>query len=65
MVPAQIIVEDYWWDDDTFCIKEKGTGHVYRCEHAWPSAISFGGLDYSSKEEATIELTARYEPATG
>lgn len=27
---------------------------------AWPQAINFGELDYSSSEEATIELTLRY-----
>jgi hypothetical protein len=26
----------------------------------WPTAINFGELDYSSSEEATIELTLRY-----
>jgi len=26
----------------------------------WPQAINFGDLDYSSSEEATIELTLRY-----
>jgi hypothetical protein len=27
---------------------------------AWPQAINFGDLDYSSSEEATVELTLRY-----
>ena len=27
---------------------------------AWPQAINFGDLDYSSSEEVTIELTLRY-----
>ena len=27
---------------------------------AWPQAINFGELDYSSSEEATVELTLRY-----
>lgn len=27
---------------------------------AWPQAINFGDLDYSSSEEATIEITLRY-----
>lgn len=26
----------------------------------WPTAVNFGDLDYSSSEEATIELTLRY-----
>jgi hypothetical protein len=26
----------------------------------WPSAVNFGDLDYSSSEEATVELTLRY-----
>jgi len=29
----------------------------------WPSAVNFGDLDYSSSEEATIELTLRYYQA--
>lgn len=28
--------------------------------HMWPQAINFGELDYSSSEEATIELTLRF-----
>jgi len=28
--------------------------------HAWPTAVNFGELDYSSSEECTIELTLRY-----
>jgi len=28
--------------------------------NAWPQAINFGDLDYSSSEEVTIELTLRY-----
>jgi len=30
----------------------------------WPTAINFGDLDYSSSEEATIELTLRYSEVT-
>lgn len=29
-------------------------------EDMWPQSINFGELDYSSSEEATIELTLRY-----
>lgn len=29
----------------------------------WPSAVNFGDLDYSSSEEATVELTLRYYQA--
>jgi len=29
-------------------------------KNMWPQAINFGELDYSSSEEATIELTLRY-----
>lgn len=32
--------------------------------HAWPQAINFGELDYSSSEEATVEVTLRYATAT-
>lgn len=31
--------------------------------HAWPQAINFGELDYSSSEEATVEVTLRYASA--
>jgi len=31
--------------------------------HCWPQAINFGELDYSSSEEATIEVTLRYATA--
>ena len=30
---------------------------------AWPQAVNFGELDYSSSEEVTIELTLRYQNA--
>ena len=33
------------------------TWTLYDC---WPQAVNFGDLDYSSAEEATIELTLRY-----
>ena len=32
----------------------------WQMQHMWPTAINFGDLDYSSSEEATIELTLRY-----
>jgi hypothetical protein len=32
----------------------------WQLQHMWPQAINFGDLDYSSSEEATIELTLRY-----
>lgn len=32
----------------------------WELNHAWPQAINFGELDYSSSEEVTIELTLRY-----
>jgi hypothetical protein len=28
--------------------------------HVWPQSISFGELDYSSSDEATVEVTLRY-----
>lgn len=31
--------------------------------HCWPQAINFGELDYSSSEEATVEVTLRYATA--
>lgn len=33
---------------------------TWQLQHMWPTAINFGDLDYSSSEEATIELTLRY-----
>jgi hypothetical protein len=33
---------------------------VWTLRDVWPTAINFGELDYSSSEEATIELTLRY-----
>jgi len=32
----------------------------WKLADVWPQAINFGELDYSSSEEATIELTLRY-----
>lgn len=32
----------------------------WEIKDAWPQAINFGDLDYSSSEEVTIELTLRY-----
>jgi len=32
----------------------------WQMQHMWPQAINFGDMDYSSSEEATIELTLRY-----
>jgi hypothetical protein len=32
----------------------------WEIKDAWPQAINFGELDYSSSEEVTIELTMRY-----
>lgn len=36
---------------------------TWTLENCWPQAINFGELDYSSSEEATIELTIRYSNA--
>ena len=33
---------------------------TWQMQHMFPTAINFGELDYSSNEEATIELTLRY-----
>jgi hypothetical protein len=30
-------------------------------DNVWPQAVNFGELDYTSSEEATIELTLRYD----
>lgn len=40
-----------------------GCGHIletWKLTDAWPQAVNFGDLDYSSSEEVTIELTLRY-----
>ena len=36
---------------------------LWTLSHAWPQAINFGELDYSSSEEATVEVTLRYASA--
>jgi hypothetical protein len=36
---------------------------TWTLDDVWPSGINFGDLDYSSSEEATIELTLRYSIA--
>lgn len=36
------------------------TLETWTLEGVWPTAVNFGDLDYSSSEEATIELTLRY-----
>ena len=44
-----------------------GTGKAiesWQLWNCWPQAVNFGDLDYSSAEEATIELTLRYAYAT-
>ncbi len=33
---------------------------TWTLQNVWPQTINFGELDYSSSEEATIELTLRY-----
>jgi hypothetical protein len=33
---------------------------IWNLQNMWPTAMNFGDLDYSSSEEATIELTLRY-----
>jgi hypothetical protein len=41
-----------------------GTGlEVWELHGMWPQSINFGELDYSSSDEATIELTCRYDSA--
>ena len=36
----------------------------WQLQHVWPTAIDFGDLDYSSSDEANIELTLRYWDVT-
>lgn len=36
----------------------------WQLQHVWPTSINFGELDYSSSDEATIELTLRYWDVT-
>jgi hypothetical protein len=33
---------------------------IWTLKNMWPTSVNFGELDYSSSEEATIELTLRY-----
>jgi hypothetical protein len=37
---------------------------TWTLEDMWPSAINFGDVDYSSSDEADIELTLRYSKVT-
>jgi hypothetical protein len=37
-----------------------GILETWELKDAWPQAINFGDLDYSSSEEVTVELTIRY-----
>lgn len=37
---------------------------IWTLDDLWPQSINFGELDYSSSEEATIELTLRYSNVT-
>lgn len=39
------------------------TMETWKLYGLWPQAVNFGELDYSSSEEATIELTLRYSVA--
>ena len=51
------------WDATGVLSLYDGCGVVletWQMQHMWPTAINFGDLDYSSSEEATIELTLRY-----
>lgn len=34
---------------------------IWALDNVWPQAVNFGELDYTSSEEATIELTLRYD----
>lgn len=36
------------------------TMETWELKKMWPQAVNFGELDYSSSEEATVELTLRY-----
>ena len=45
-------VFEYWWeDDDLILVTEDGT---WVCKNAYPSSISFGGLDYDSTEAVIV-----------
>lgn len=43
-----------------------GTGatmETWQLKNMWPTAVNFGDLDYSSSEEASLELTLRFSEA--
>ena len=45
------------------CKMYDGCGYsleTWKLNDCWPQAVNFGELDYSSSEEATIEVTLRY-----
>ena len=51
------------WDATGILNMYDGCGTLlesWQLQHMFPSAINFGDLDYSSSDEATIELTLRY-----
>jgi hypothetical protein len=51
------------WDSTGILTLYDGCGTMleqWQLQHMFPTAINFGELDYSSSEEATIELTLRY-----
>jgi len=49
-----ISVADFWWEENTFCIEESGTGVVFTLENAWPKSIKFGQLECNHGEEICI-----------
>lgn len=51
------------WDATGVLTLYDGCGvalEAWQMQHMWPTAINFGELDYSSSDNATIELTLRY-----
>lgn len=51
------------WDATGVLSMYDGCGTIletWELGHMWPTAINFGEVDYSSSDEATIELTLRY-----
>jgi hypothetical protein len=51
------------WDSTAVLMMWDGCGkqiEQWELANVWPQSINFGDLDYSSSEEATIELSLRY-----
>lgn len=47
-------------DRQRIVVVDQATDDYYILKDAWPSAINFGDLDFSSSDVTTIEMTLRF-----